>query len=284
MDELSHQQVNEIIELALAEDIDYGDVTSWALISPRKRGKASIIAQEGGVLAGIDITALVFHKVESQLEIDIHKNDGEKVKTGDRVLTIDGDAAAILKAERVALNFLNHLSGIASETVKYATAIRETKAVIMDTRKTMPGMRLLEKYAVRMGGGQNHRLHLGDGILIKDNHLAVLWQQKISLADVVARAKQKAPAGIRVEVEVDNPQQALEAAAAGADIVMLDNMSPEDMRKAVKLVAGRAKLEASGGINLDNVLEVALSGVDYISIGAITHSAKAMDFSLRFET
>ena len=281
-EELTNRQVNEIVDLALAEDTGYGDITSSTLIPAQQQGKALIVVKEDGVLAGGDIAALVFHKVEASLQVSINKNDGEKLKTGDKILSVNGGTAAILKAERVALNFLSHLSGIATETAKYATEIKGTKAVILDTRKTAPGMRMLEKYAVRMGGGQNHRMHLGDGILIKDNHIEALRRQATGLKDIIDRAKNNTAAGTKIEVEVNTIQQALEAVTAGADTVMLDNMSLDDMRQVVKLVSGKASLEASGGIKLDNVRSVAMTGVDYISIGAITHSAAAIDFSLEF--
>jgi len=285
MDEelLNNPQVNQLIELALAEDSASDDVTSCALISPQQQGRASIVSKEGGVLAGSNIAALVFGKIEPSLEITFCRNDGERVDEGDKILSISGNTTAILKAERVALNFLSRLSGIATETAKYVTEVSGTEAVILDTRKTIPGMRLLEKYAVRMGGGQNHRMHLGNGILIKDNHIAALKQQSISINDIIARAIHNAHAGTQIEIEVNTVTQALEAADAGADTVMLDNMPLEDMRQAAEQVAGRARLEASGGISLDNVRAVAMTGVDYISVGAITHSAKSIDFSLDLE-
>ena len=280
---LNSPQVNRIIELALAEDTASGDITSRALIPPQQQGKASITAKEGGVLAGVDVAALVFRKVEPSLEIIINKGDGEKVKARDVILSVSGSTTVILKAERIALNFLSHLSGVATETAKHVAEVKGTTAIILDTRKTTPGMRLLEKYAVRIGGGQNHRLHLGDGILIKDNHIEALQQQSLSLTDIVVRAKKNAPAGTKIEIEVNTIPQALEAATAGANIVMLDNMSLDHIRQAVKHVSGKARLEASGGINLNTVRAVAMSGVDYISVGAITHSARAIDFSLELE-
>ncbi len=282
--ELNSPHVNAIIELALAEDSAYGDITSHALIPPKQQAKAFIIAKEGGILAGVDIAALIFNKAEPSIKTIIHKKDGIKLKTGDNIISVNGSSAAILKAERVALNFLSRLSGIASKTARYVTEVKGTNAVILDTRKTTPGMRLLEKYAVKMGGGQNHRLHLGDGILIKDNHIEAMRQQAMSLTDIIVKAKQNAPAGTKIEIEVNTVPQALEAASAGADTIMLDNMNLEDMRQVVELVAGKAMLEASGGINLDNVRAVAMTGVDYISVGAITHSVKGMDFSLEFES
>jgi len=277
------EQVNKIIDLALAEDTGYGDITSRILISPQQKSKASIRAGKEGVLAGGDVARQVFIRVEPALKIKIIIPDGERVKAGDKVIAISGSLIGIMKAERVALNFLSHLSGIASETAGYVARIKDSAAVITDTRKTLPGMRILEKYAVRIGGGQNHRLHLGDGVLIKDNHIAALRQTGMSLKDIINKAKQKAPEGTKIEIEVNTIAEAMEATTAGADIVMLDNMPPDEMKQVVEMASGQVKLEASGGINPDNVHAVAMTGIDFISIGAITHSAKALDFSLELE-
>lgn len=277
------EQVNEIINLALAEDTGYGDITSQILIPPEQKGGASITARAAGVLAGVDVVRQAFLRVDPELKVGIIIPDGKRVKADDKVLTVAGSLAGILKAERVALNFLSHLSGIASETARYVARIKGFVAVITDTRKTLPGMRMLEKYAVRLGGGKNHRLHLGDGILIKDNHIEALRRQGMSLKDIITGAKKKAPEGIEIEIEVNTIAEAMEATAAGADIIMLDNMPPDEMKQVVKMTSGRVKLEASGGINLDNVHAVAMTGVDFISVGAITHSAKALDFSLEYE-
>jgi len=225
----------------------------------------------------------VFLKVDPFLKVEVLIQDGAEVEPGDIVTTISGSAASILKAERVALNFLQSLSGIASQTAKYTAKIQGFVVNITDTRKTTPGLRLLEKYAVRLGGGQNHRFHLGDGILIKDNHLAALHTLGMSLKDIVAKAKHNAPKELKVEVEVNTTQQALDAAEAGADIIMLDNMSPDEMRRTVNLVSGDVKIEASGGITLENIPAIARAGVDTISIGALTHSSKALDISLELE-
>jgi len=199
------------------------------------------------------------------------------------VTKVSGSIAGILKAERVALNFLQRLSGIASETSRYVARVEALPVRIMDTRKTTPGWRSLEKYAVRIGGGGNHRMNLGDGVLIKDNHLAALRSQGLNIKEIIAKARQNAPQRLPVEVEVRTVSEALEAVEAGADIVMLDNMNLEDMREAVKSINGRALIEASGGITLDNVRAVAETGVDFISIGALTHSARALDISLELE-
>lgn len=235
-----------------------------------------------GIVAGGEIARLVFLHVDPSLKVDLLIKDGTRVKPGDVMGTVSGRVASILKAERVALNFLQRLSGIASLTAQYVARARGYKAVIADTRKTTPGLRMLEKYAVLMGGGKNHRFHLGDAILIKDNHIAALRARGMSLKDMVLKAKRNAP-GVEVEIEVTNRQETLEAIEGGADIIMLDNMDTEQMRAMVALIAGRAKIEASGGITLANVRQVAATGVDIISVGALTHSVKALDISIEIE-
>jgi nicotinate-nucleotide pyrophosphorylase (carboxylating) len=280
--EMTEEQINKIIDLALYEDAAWGDVTSQILIPSEQKGKAVIIVREEGVLAGGDITKLVFLRVDPSLGVEILIPDGKKLKSEDKIATVSGSVTSILKGERVALNFLSHLSGVASETAKYVARVKGL-SIITDTRKTSPGLRVLEKYAVRMGGGQNHRLHLGDGVLIKDNHMAALRKLGMSLKDIMAKAKQNAPQKTKIEVEINTVPEALEAAQAGADIIMLDNMSPEEIKQVVALIPEQVKLEASGGITLDNAHTVAMTGVDFISVGAITHSAKALDFSLEIE-
>ena len=280
---LPEEQVDNIIDLALAEDISHGDVTSEALMPRELQGKASILIKAVGILAGGEVAKRVFLKVDPSLRVEVLIKDGAKVQPGDIIATIFGSVVSILKAERVALNFLQRLSGIASQTAQYIANTHGFIVSITDTRKTTPGLRLLEKYAVRLGGGQNHRLHLGDGILIKDNHLVALRALGMSLKDIVTRAKQNAPQGLKVEVEVNTTQEALDAVEAGADIIMLDNMSPDEMRHIAGLVLGQVKIEASGGITLDKVRAVARTGVNVISIGALTHSAKALDISLELE-
>lgn len=273
--------VNKIVDLALEEDTGNGDTTSEILLPDNQQGKAAIIAKAEGVLAGGDTAKLAFLEVDPSLDVAISIPDGSKVRPEDVVATIEGNVASILKAERVALNFLCHLSGIASETARYVAAVQGTATIITDTRKTSPGLRLLEKQAVRNGGGHNHRLNLASGILIKDNHIAALRHLGMSLKDIVAKARQNAPRGSTIEIEVNTITEALEAARAGADIIMLDNMTPDDLRQVSELVSTQAKLEASGGISLDNIKAFAAAGADYISIGAITHSARALDFSLK---
>ncbi len=280
---LSEVQVDSIIDVALSEDISHGDVTSQALIPPELQGEASLKAKAEGILAGGKVATKVFLKVDPALKVEVFINEGAKVKPGDIVATVLGKAVSILKAERTALNFLQRLSGIASETARYVSEIEGCTATMLDTRKTTPGLRVLEKYAVILGGGKNHRLHLGDWILIKDNHLAALRALDMGLRDIVAKAKQNAPGRMKVEVEVTTIQEALDAVEGGADIIMLDNMSPDEMRQVVSLMPDYVQTEASGGITLENIRAVAMTGVDFISIGALTHSPKALDISLEFE-
>jgi nicotinate-nucleotide pyrophosphorylase (carboxylating) len=280
---LNTPQVKQLITQAIAEDLSQGDVTTEALIPKTKQGKASIVVKANGIIAGVEVAKQVLLKVDPELKIAILIEDGTGIKSGDIVAKIEGRVASILKAERVALNFLQHLSGIASETGHCVQAVKGLPVQITDTRKTTPCLRTLEKYAVRVGGGKNHRAHLGDGIIIKDNHLAALRNQGLSIKEIVIKARQKASPELKIEVEVKTTQEAAEAVEAGADIIMLDNMGLEDMRQAVQLIKGRALIEASGGITLDKVRAVAETGVDLISIGALTHSAKALDISLELD-
>ena len=282
--QLPEEKVDNIIDLALAEDISHGDVTSELLIPPELQGKASILVKAKGVLAGGEVAKRVFLRVDPSFKVDVLIKDGAKVQPGNIVATISGSVISILKAERTALNFVQRLSGIASQTAQYIAKTRGVDVVITDTRKTTPGLRLLEKYAVRAGGGQNHRFHLGDGILIKDNHIAALRALGMSLKDIVAKAKQNDPKRLKVEVEVNTLQEALDAVDAGADIIMLDNMSPDEMRRVVSLIPSQVGTEASGGITLANVRPAAMAGVNIISIGALTHSSKALDISLELES
>jgi nicotinate-nucleotide pyrophosphorylase (carboxylating) len=277
------EQIDRIIELALIEDTGQGDVTSEALIPATLLGTATIQAKAEGILAGVEIASRVLLRVDPTLEVKVLIPDGSKIRPGDRIATVSGRVISILKAERVMLNFLQHLSGIATLTARYVSRTEGTAATIVDTRKTTPGLRLLEKYAVRTGGGKNHRLHLGDRILIKDNHLAALRALCANMNDIITKARWNAPKGMEVEVEVTSVEEAIEAAQAGADIVLLDNMDPDEMRRAVDQMPDGVKTEASGGINLENVRAVAETGIDIISIGALTHSAEALDISLEIE-
>lgn len=282
--QLSQNEIDGIIDLALVEDVSHGDVTSQALIPPELRGRAAILAEAEGIVAGIEVVKRVFFKVDQSLKTRVLIKDGARVRPGDTVVTISGRVVSILKGERVALNFLSRLSGIATDTARFVAEVAGYNVQISDTRKTTPGLRRLEKYAVSVGGGRNHRFHLGDGILIKDNHITALRTQGMSLRDIVLRAKRDAPQGLKIEVEAGTADEALEAAEAGADIIMLDNISPDEMHRIKALLPENVMIEASGGISLANVRAVAQAGVDIISIGALTHSSQAMDFSLDFES
>jgi len=280
----SKSQIEEIIDDALAEDLGKGDVTTEVLMPPGDlQGTGFITVKEEGILAGAGVAKQVFHRVDPELKVEFLLKDGARVKSGTKVARVSGNIASILKAERVALNFLQRLSGIASDTNRYVERVEGSPVRIMDTRKTTPGLRLLEKYAVTVGGGKNHRMNLGDGILIKDNHLATLRSQGLNIREIVAKARQNAPHRLPVEIEVRTASEALEAVEAGVDIIMLDNMNLEEMRKAVESIHGRALIEASGGITLDNVRAVAETGVNSISIGALTHSARALDINVELE-
>jgi nicotinate-nucleotide pyrophosphorylase (carboxylating) len=279
----SHQ-INQLICQALAEDLGHGDATTNALIPGNQTGKALIIAKAKGTIAGTQIAKQVFLTIDQKLKINILIHDGTIANAGDVIAIIEGKCASILKAERVALNFLQHLSGVATETKQYVKALKGLTVQILDTRKTIPGLRALEKYAVKAGGGKNHRMSLEDAILIKDNHLVSLRSQRLTTKDIITRARQKAPKNMRIEIEAKTPDEADEAANAGADIIMLDNMSLAEMRRAVQLIKGRSLIEASGGITIDKIRAIAETGVDFISVGALTHSPKALDISLELET
>ncbi len=281
---LTEKQLDRIIDVALAEDISHGDITSEALIPPDLSSKASLLVKEKGILTGIEVAGRVFQRVDARLEVEGLIKDGAAIKPGDIAAKISGSVISILKSERTALNFLQRLSGIASLTAQYVAKTKGTDARIYDTRKTTPGLRLLEKYAVRTGGGQNHRLDLGEAVLVKDNHINALRATGMNIRDIVARARQNAPSGATIEVEVTSVGEVQEALKADADIIMVDNMSLEETSRVVKMVAGRVKIEASGGITLANVRQISLTGVDMISIGALTHSYKALDISLELET
>lgn len=269
--------VHRLIALALEEDLGRGDVTSEALIPLDLEAVGEVQVKARGVIAGLEVAAAVFRAVDATLAWEALARDGDPVSPGQVVARVSGRARSILAAERTALNFLQRLSGIATLTARYVEALRGTRARLTDTRKTTPGWRYLEKMAVRAGGGKSHRMDLAGGILIKDNHLALSGND---IPAAIRAVREQAPHTLRVEVEVTDLAGVEAALAAGADIILLDNMSLEDMRRAVELVAGRALLEASGGITLETVRAVAETGVDLISSGAITHSATALDISL----
>lgn len=276
-------EVYNLIDAALSEDQAFNDPTTHALVPQGIQAVGMIRAKGNGMLAGIEICQSVFQRIDASLDAQVLLPDGSALTPGTDLARIEGDAGSILRAERVALNFLQRMSGIASDTNEYVKAIEGSQARIVDTRKTAPGHRYLDKYAVRMGGGYNHRLNLADGILIKDNHIEALRSQEMGLQDVIKLALSRASHTIKVEVEVESLEAAEEAAAAGAHIIMLDNMSPELMRQAMEIIDGRAVVEASGGISMETVRAVAASGVDLISVGGLTHSTKALDISLDLE-
>ena len=279
-------EIEALIDRALAEDLSIGDPTTEALVPSDMQGSACIVARADGVVAGVDVALAVFRRWDPSLTTRVIVPDGAHVVATDversQVAEVEGNVASILMAERTALNFVQRLSGIATQTRMYVDKIRGHKARIVDTRKTTPGLRTLEKYAVRAGGGRNHRRNLGDGILIKDNHIEALRSSGIGIAEAVERALGNASHTVNIEIEVEDLGQVAEALEAGAGILLLDNMSVEEMAEAVKLAHGKAVTEASGGITLANVREVAATGVDIISVGGLTHSVKALDLSLDF--
>ena len=276
-------EVLNLIDAALTEDQAFNDPTTQTLIPDEVAGDGILRAKAVGVLAGGEVARAVFHRIDPNLEVNLMLEDGSDLTPGTDIAGVRGSAASILRAERTALNFMQRMSGIATATNRYVREVEGTAARIVDTRKTAPGHRFLDKYSVRMGGGYNHRLNLADGILIKDNHLAARAALEEPLAAVVRQAIARASHTIRVEVEVESLEQVREAVDAGAHIIMLDNMAVDTMREAVAIIDGRASVEASGGINLETVRAVAETGVDLISIGGLTHSTDALDISLDLE-
>ena len=270
---------DKLIRSALAEDIGTGDITTQSTVDEGMKIRGRFIAKEAGVICGLPVVRRVFEMLDYSVAFNPLCEEGGAVEKGSVIAEISGPARSVLTGERVALNFLQRLSGIATRTHHAVEEIAGTKAVIADTRKTTPGLRVLEKYAVRTGGGSNHRFNLADGVLIKDNHIRAAG----GISAAVARAKARAPHTLKIEVEVETFEQLQEALASGADIIMLDNMSLEDMKKAVEITQGRALTEASGNMGDKNLRQVAETGVDIISIGALTHTVRAMDISLRFE-
>ncbi len=270
------EQIKKIIEAALAEDIGTGDITTTAIVDRKLSGKAQAIAKDDFVVAGIEIFQDVFVFLDEHAQFSLPVCDGETVKSGDIIAEVSGSLFYILQAERVALNILQRMCGIATLTGKYVSAVRGTTAKILDTRKTMPGLRLLDKMAVSIGGGFNHRMGLYDGVLIKDNHIAAAG----SITAAVQAQRRSLPHNVKIEVETKNLQEVKDALSCGVDIIMLDNMTTTEMKKAVELVCGRALVEASGNVSLSNIAAIAATGVDLISIGELTHSVRAADISL----
>lgn len=275
----NNPQVEQIITLALNEDIGTGDITTLSTIPADKTALGRFVAKEDMILCGIDLAKHIFGRVDPSIELKANFKDGDAVKKGDVIATVSGNAQNVLTGERTALNFMQRLTGIATRTHASVAEVAGTNAKITDTRKTTPGLRVLEKYAVRVGGGTNHRFNLADGVLIKDNHIAVSG----GIKNAVKNARAVIPHTLKIEVEVETKEQLAEALDAGADIIMLDNMSNDLMRECVGLVAGRALVEASGNMGEKSLREVAETGVDIISIGALTHTVKAADISLKFQ-
>ena len=270
-------QADQLIRMALQEDITSEDVSTNAVMPTATKGTVDLIAKEDGVVAGLEIYARVFTILDEKTEIDLHCKDGEEVKKGELMATITGDIRVLLSGERVALNYLQRMSGIATYTRQVAKLLEGSNVTLLDTRKTTPNCRVFEKYAVRVGGGHNHRYNLSDGVLLKDNHIGAAG----SVAKAVKMAKAYAPFVRKIEIEVETLDQVKEAVEAGADIIMLDNMTPEVMKQAVELIDGRAQTECSGNITKENIQKIREIGVDFVSSGALTHSAPILDISMK---
>lgn len=274
---LNQFYVDNLIKEAISEDINYIDVSADYLIPEEQRNDSYFVAKADGVLCGLDIAMRVFTLLDDTFTYTVHKNDGEEVKAGDLIVEFNGKTACLLKGERTALNIIQHMSGIATATNKAVKLVEGTNAQVTDTRKTLPGLRALQKYAVVCGGGKNHRYNLSDGAMLKDNHIDAGG----GITNAVATLRSKLGHMVKIEVETRNFDEVKEAVEAGADIIMLDNMNNDQMKECVEYINGRAKTEASGNITLDNIAEVAKTGVDIISLGALTHSVKAFDISMK---
>ena len=270
-------QADQLIRMALQEDITSEDVSTNAVMPTATKGTVELIAKEDGVIAGLDIYARVFTILDEKTEIDFHCKDGDEVKKGELMATVTGDIRVLLSGERVALNYLQRMSGIATYTRQVAKLLEGSKVTLLDTRKTTPNCRVFEKYAVRVGGGCNHRYNLSDGVLLKDNHIGAAG----SVTKAIQMAKAYAPFVRKIEIEVETLEQVKEAVEAGADIIMLDNMTPEVMKQAVELINGRAQTECSGNITKENIQKIREIGVDFVSSGALTHSAPILDISMK---
>lgn len=270
-------QADKLIRMALQEDITSEDVSTNAVMRSAVKGTVDLIAKEDGIIAGLDVYARVFQILDEKTEISFNFKDGEAVKKGNLLGTVTGDIRVLLSGERVALNYLQRMSGIATYTKQVSKLLEGSKVTLLDTRKTTPNCRVFEKYAVRIGGGCNHRYNLSDGVLLKDNHIGAAG----SVAKAVAMAKEYAPFVRKIEIEVETMEQVKEAVEAGADIIMLDNMTPEMMKEAVELIAGRAQTECSGNITKENIAKILETSVDFVSSGALTHSAPILDISMK---
>lgn len=274
------REIDRIVSAALDEDAPWGDLTGDTLIPADATATADLVAREAGVLSGIDVFAAAFRLVDPRIEVSALAADGDRFRAGDTLARVSGPARGILRAERVALNLTQRMSGIAALTARYVEAVTGTHARIVDTRKTTPGLRSLERQAVRDGGGRNHRRSLSDAVMAKDNHLAILTAGGADLAQALRAARERMPHTAHLEVEVDRLDQIEPVLAGGADTVMLDNFTLDDLHAGVALIAGRAVVEASGGVNLDTVAAIAATGVDVISVGALTHSVRSLDLGL----
>lgn len=272
------EEFDPIIQAALREDMPDGDITSENIIPSDSRSEAVFLSREEGIMAGIEVAKRVFEIIDPRVSFEMNCRDGQPFRKGTVLAKVQGTSVSLLKGERTALNFLQRLSGIATTTRQFVEALVGTKTKILDTRKTTPGMRILEKYAVRMGGGQNHRLNLSEMVMIKDNHLLLV----ASIKEAVQMAREKVNPGIKIEVEVTNLAQAQEAVSAGADMIMLDNMPLAKMKTVVDWVQGRVPVEVSGNVRLEEVRSIASLGVDFISVGSLTHSYKSLDIALEF--
>lgn len=274
------EKIDLIIKAALKEDMPEGDITSESIIPSEKESEAFILAKEEGVLAGIEVAKRVFELINPEVVFKKNLEDGQAFGKGETLAQIRGHSISLLKGERTSLNFIQRLSGIATATRKFVQVVAGTKTKILDTRKTTPGLRILEKYAVRMGGGTNHRFNLSEMVLIKDNHLKIAG----NIPQAVRKAKENVKEGVKIEVEVTNLAEVKEAVQSGADMIMLDNMKMEEIKEAVEWVKGRVQLEVSGKVDLRNVKEIASLGVDFISIGSLTHSYRSLDMSMEFSS
>lgn len=270
-------QADQLIRMALQEDITSEDVSTNAVMPTEVKGTVDLIAKEDGIIAGLDVYARVFQMLDEKTEIDFKCKDGDEVKKGELMATLTGDIRVLLSGERVALNYLQRMSGIATYTRQVAKLLEGSKVTLLDTRKTTPNCRVFEKYAVRVGGGCNHRYNLSDGVLLKDNHIGAAG----SITKAIIMAKEYAPFVRKIEIEVETLEQVKEAVEAGADIIMLDNMTPEVMKQAVELIDGRAQTECSGNITKENIVRIREIGVDFVSSGALTHSAPILDISMK---
>lgn len=280
---INQRTINRLVTAALEEDAPWGDITSESIVPHNAVVRAQLVAREPGVFSGVALLEAAFHLVDSKTHMELHISDGEVFESRAVLATITGPARAILRAERIALNFTQRMSGIATLTSRYVEEVRGTKVRIADTRKTTPGLRIIERQAVRDGGGHNHRFSLSDAVMVKDNHLAAVINQGMNITEALTQMKTQLPHTTHVEVEVDRIDQIEPVLAAGVGTIMLDNFTNDELRKGVGLIQGRAIVEASGGVNLDTVAGIAATGVDVISVGALTHSVRALDLGLDFE-